>query len=74
MGYGKTLDQLRELAEAMHSSDHLMPCPFCGTEPTVKAQECKRFFVGCQACGCRGPAMKTTNEALTNWNKRWKSK
>jgi len=54
----------------------LLPCPFCGCQPTQTDIEQDSFcgdesyWVWCYNCDCRGPERETNEEAIGAWNNR----
>lgn len=46
------------------------PCPWCGYYDLYVDNICKKFFVGCAACGARGPMADTIEEAIEKWNEQ----
>jgi ribosomal protein L37AE/L43A len=53
------------------TTHELLPCPFCGTPPQVRAYA---KFVRCPECASRGGGAyfigETIEEACANWNRR----
>lgn len=54
-----------------------LPCPFCGTAATVRADSCdpaKPFFVRCSDAGCLGyetcAGFSEPETAIAAWNRR----
>ncbi|PLP96952.1 hypothetical protein CYJ10_29355 [Cupriavidus pauculus] len=55
-------------AEGM--SDEMKPCPFCGSDVCTVQQSFQCEYVQCDRCEAMGPAGKTTDDAIAEWNRR----
>ncbi len=61
------------VAQALHVSDELKPCPFCGEKPDFYNKHILPVCMSCEWCGCEGPSVYEFNEekAIEEWNKRY---
>lgn len=51
-------------------SDEMKPCPFCGSDVCTVQQSFQCEYVQCDRCEAMGPAGKTTDDAIAEWNRR----
>lgn len=51
-------------------SDDMKPCPFCGQDVCTVQQSFQCEYVQCDRCEAMGPAGKTTDDAIAEWNRR----
>lgn len=51
----------------------LLPCPFCGGEPTTNSEDSAGrmvYWIQCRACAAQGPWFTVAGNAAKGWNQR----
>lgn len=55
--------------DTIPTAEHLLPCPFCGSEPDMR-DAAGSSYVFCKSCDADGPWCGNTKTAAEYWNRR----
>lgn len=68
---GYLVESQEKVKKMIENKAKLLPCPFCGSEPSEHlAQKGDRFCVTCAHCEGDGPLVSTMEKAFKYWNER----